>query len=321
MTKQEELEARIAEAQSEGKQLCFLETERHDRLFWEDVITNFAFHAKLEFNIASKMDKKDGVTEVIKYLGFTPEFYEQNSVIFCIDSDSRYVLQDSLTQGKKYVFQTYSYSIENHKCISQNLNRLIRIFDIPFDFTVFLKKYAEIIYPVLLYWIDCLRKNKEEQASEKLLKPLLSIRPSDQIYLPNHAEEELVLLQIQVENWQKTLSHEIDFQDLSSYAHNLGIKPEDSFLYINGHILYDNVITQLLEKMKIETRKKRINELPNETDKEKKQKKDKIGEIDNFFEKESNYKTLLNYNYRDCLHSNHCFLMERIRQDVKQYFG
>jgi len=298
-----------------------LETDRNDRLFWQDVIEHFRPDIKLNFSAANTENKAEGVEEILKFLAFEPEFYAQNPVIFCIDSDFRYVSQDTLTQNKKYIFQTYSYAIENHKCIPQNLNRLIRIFDTKFDFCVFLKNYSETIYLVLLYWIDCLRKNKEEQASETVLKPLLSVRPSNKVNLANHAQEDIDILRNMVENWKENLPDTIDFQNLDSYVRNLGIKPEDSFLYINGHILYDNVITQLLEKMKEAARNKYTSELPSQTPKERKQKGEKVNQINKLFEKEWNYKTLLNINYRDCLHSNHCFLIERIGVDIKTYFN
>lgn len=83
-----------------------------DEIFWGDVFSKFAPTLKINFESHSRDNKfKSGVQEVLKEKEKTGK-----NLILCIDSDFRYLLQDKEISENPYIFQTYTYSIENHKC-------------------------------------------------------------------------------------------------------------------------------------------------------------------------------------------------------------
>lgn len=81
-------------------------------------------------------------------------------LIICVDSDYDYLLQGHTDTSKminenKYIFQTYSYSIENLKCYSKSLHGVCvaAVFkdDKKIDFTELLETYSKIIYELFLW--------------------------------------------------------------------------------------------------------------------------------------------------------------------------
>ena len=90
------------------------------------------------------------MTQCLKYVKYlNPKFF------ICIDSDYRYLLQEQGIDVKHYIFQTYTYSFENHHCYDKGLNELCyRITTLPnnvFDFHQFLKEYSNIVYKLFLW--------------------------------------------------------------------------------------------------------------------------------------------------------------------------
>ena len=93
-----------------------------DEIFWEYVFTKYAPSLKIIFYPHSRDSEfKSGVQEVLKEKDKTGK-----NLILCIDSDFRYLLQDKEINDNPFIFQTYTYSIENHKCAPQNLNRIVK---------------------------------------------------------------------------------------------------------------------------------------------------------------------------------------------------
>ena len=124
-----------------------------DVCFWEDIFRKFAPNLKINFNIYSRDNHlKNGKQEVLKRIEQT-----SHKVILCVDSDSDYLLKNEPVYDHPFIFQTYTYAIENYKIFPYNLNIIAKKCSLPdnpnFCFIQFFVEYSRIIYNVFLYWI------------------------------------------------------------------------------------------------------------------------------------------------------------------------
>ena len=82
------------------------------------------------------------------------------SLIACVDSDYDFLLQGATATSRKinrnrYIFQTYTYAIENHHCFAESLHEVCvqaTLNDRPLiDFAAFMRRYSQITYPLFLW--------------------------------------------------------------------------------------------------------------------------------------------------------------------------
>ena len=127
--------------------------DKDDIVFWSNIFKHFRPNDRFHFIAGSRNERGHetrGVTQCLKYVKYlNPKFF------ICIDSDYRYLLQEQGIDVKHYIFQTYTYSFENHHCYDKGLNELCyRITALPnnvFDFHQFLKEYSNIVYKLFLW--------------------------------------------------------------------------------------------------------------------------------------------------------------------------
>ena len=79
------------------------------------------------------------------------------SLIACVDSDYDFLLQGATNTSRKinrnkYIFQTYTYAIENYHCFAESLHEVCVQATLNdrfiLDFNAYLKRYSEIVYPL-----------------------------------------------------------------------------------------------------------------------------------------------------------------------------
>ena len=82
------------------------------------------------------------------------------SLIACVDSDYDFLLQGATNTSRKinrnrYIFQTYTYAIENYHCFAESLHEVCVQATLNdrfiLDFNAYLKRYSEIVYPLFLW--------------------------------------------------------------------------------------------------------------------------------------------------------------------------
>ena len=82
------------------------------------------------------------------------------SLIACVDSDYDFLLQGATAISRKinrnkYIFQTYTYAIENHHCFAESLHEVCVQATLNdrslIDFAAFMRRYSQIAYPLFLW--------------------------------------------------------------------------------------------------------------------------------------------------------------------------
>ncbi len=347
----------ILTATENGRYIIFAESEEEDKFFWRDVITQFAPEKakskhKITVLLNSKGKKQNGVSEIRKFLRTTKLTLAAQNVLFCIDSDANYLLKDELTQNKSYILQTYTYSIENHKSVPENLNKIVEKYEIEFDFRIFLSKYSKVIYDFFLYWLAIKKIElpiQEELATthipdtefeqiklrrKNLLKPITKeehkkvIEISGAIDIANNGQTILDNIQNKIAVWKVNYATElanIDIDQIKTYLveNNFNILPEEIYLYIRGHNLFgekenDGVILALLFAISDNKRqsKKQMEQEIQDTQLSGEEKWEKKKELYALLA----YEKMANESYKYSFTNQICALMNKIQNDVQKYF-
>ena len=193
------------------------------------------------------------------------------SLVACVDSDYDFLLQGATQQSHKvnnnpYILQTYSYAIENYHCYADSLHEVCvqatlndrSLIDIP----AFMRTYSQTVYPLFLWNIYFYRRNDSHtfpmydfhtctRLSEVELKhpdgALNDVRRRVETKL-NELRRRFPKAQLRVDGLGRDLNR-------------LGLTPDTTYLYIQGHHLMENVVLKLLTPICTALRREREREI------------------------------------------------------------
>ena len=179
-----------------------------------------------------------------------------------------------------------------------------------FDYVKFLKLYSSIIYDLFIYSLHYAKKQSDCFTINDFSD---SIKLLAQVDISSQGQNALKKLKIAIENKIATLE-KISDQQINQFKeelHRFGITPENTYLFIKGHILYENVVCMFLQPIALYLKSKQfkqISELKKDdeeaTNRRNQYKKD-------FIDIELVLRN--NTNYYDC------FLMKKILTDIEKY--
>lgn len=215
--------------------------DSEDELFWKPLLLKNREGAKFNFLYYSqshKGNKTTGVNQCVKYLP-----YLSTQFFICIDSDYRYLLQEDETQTNPFVFQTYTYSFENHLCYLGELSvvceRATNLENSIFDFEQFLLSYSQTVYDAFiwhLYFIKC----DESKFSKSEFTELINLKEHANINDNGGTVVEIlkqrcdsIVTKLQLEN--PTVNIDLE----KAYYESLGVSPFNVYLFVRGHDLFD----------------------------------------------------------------------------------
>lgn len=215
-----------------------------DKPFWSKIFKQYFPEGKFFFLSYSKAMNHQRVSGVEHCLKYTP--YLSSNFFICIDSDYRYITKIREVAIKNYIFQTYTYSIENHYCFAKHIREACYnssgIENTIFDFEKFLKEYSRIIYKLYIWHIYLLKSNKLGLPKQKFNETLTNF---PRLSLENDGELMLKNLRERVDRKIEKLEArhpDIDISEQFKPFHKLGLRPENTYLYIRGHNIYDFII-------------------------------------------------------------------------------
>lgn len=247
---------------------------KNDEIFWGKVLKETCPNKKFRFISASRSisgNMTAGCTQCLQYR----EFLDKNFWI-AIDSDYRYLTEESGIDVYHYVLQTYTYSFENHFCYTKNCERTKEsmlalrgeaakneeeenlteeakakkereeeFFNPDFSFEIFLRNYSRIVYP-LLVWQLYLSEVGEDAFPKSVFHRLLTL-PVGRRSLQKDGESVLMTLK---DRTHKLLSHlrkeypEADMTWYEARCNAQGVHRDNCYLFVRGHQLYDLIIEQ-----------------------------------------------------------------------------
>lgn len=192
-------------------------------------------------------------------------------MIACVDADYDYLIQGATATSAEilsnpYVFHTYAYAIENLQCYAPSLHDVcvavtLNDHDI-FDIGDYLRRYSEIIYPLFVWSIWHYRTPNYGQFTLTEFSTTTDIGNFSIV----HAEQALRHLQGKVSKKEAQLRRKHpnssqSYERLKIELQRLGVEPENTYLYIQGHHLFDKVVVPIMSKVCGQLVRERENEI------------------------------------------------------------
>lgn len=194
-------------------------------------------------------------------------------MIACVDADYDYLkrLPNEMSKAvceNPYVFHTYAYAIENLQCWAPGLHEtcvMVTLMDDPdfFDFEAFYHRYSEIIYPLFVWNILCAR-GKQHGSFD--IGDLLKTIETGKV-VRRFAEDTLTRVKKHVDKTFNTLNNAASQKTLAAYKsldkelRTLGVMPQTTYMFIQGHFLFDHVTIPLMENVCKHLKEKREQEI------------------------------------------------------------
>ena len=241
-----------------------------DIYFWRTVLSEFEDDKRFfEVMLPSKGNLTRGKKSVL--MNFLEGEPLGRDMIACVDADYDYLIQGRTHQSRKvlespYVFHTYVYAIENFQCYAPSLHNVCVSVTLNdhriFDFRAYFAQFSEALFPLFVWSIMFYRNGNY---------PKFSITDLNRIADPggfNVYNPEPSLANIR----RKVRTKINDLQRLFPKAKEeylatkeslkaLGVTPQTTYLYIQGHHLFDTVVSPMLSKVCNLLRQERQNEI------------------------------------------------------------
>lgn len=261
--------ANLLKPKSARKKIVAYVESYDDILFWRTLLDEFE-DKEYYFQVmlpSSKTLVKGKKAALMNRLG---KGLGQN-MIACVDADYDYLLQGTTHTSHQiisspYVFHTYAYAIENYQCYAESLHQVCvmatlndrSIVDIP----VFMQLYSRIIHPLFIWSVWFYRKHLLGKFS---ITDFNSVVHLSQVNL-QCPEEALDTLSQRVKHKLNWLERHYprarkEVTAMHKELQQLGVTPENTYLFVQGHHLVDNVIMKLLNPICTQLRRERESEI------------------------------------------------------------
>lgn len=241
-----------------------------DIYFWRTVLGEFENDKRyFEVMLPSKVNLTRGKKSVL--MNFLEGEPLGKDMIACVDADYDYLLQRRTRQSamvldSPYVFHTYVYAIENFQCYAPSLHNVCVSVTLNdhriFDFRTYFQLYSEVLFP-LFVWSIMLYRNGNY--------PRFSISDFNRISDPggfnmHHPEPSISNVRRKVRTKINDLQRQFpdakeEYLATKADLLALGLTPQTTYLYIQGHHLFDTVVSPILSKVCNVLRQERQNEI------------------------------------------------------------
>lgn len=290
-----------------------------DVAFWRGVFDDYESHdLTFEISVPVREDLAKGKKVVLNMA----EKDISPFMLFCVDSDFDYLFKDQTLSAQiintnAHIFHTYAYAAENFICYAPSLHNIcvkatkndLRIF----DFEKFFADYSKIIYPLFLWYAY------SAQIDSPNIFTLIEFKGSvklNYLEVEDNGGETLLWLERQVEKRLTHLSgqHPDIEQKLHKFAKLLssrGVTPYNTYLFMQGHTLMDNVVMPVLDSVCEKLREISMSRIYNS----KRHGVAFVNEQSNYNNSLQDVRTalLFNENYKDC------FLYRKLKRDIEAY--
>ena len=227
-----------------------------DVFFWRSVLGRYE-DDKLTFDIMlpsrnQHLDrgKKAAISNMLKGVG--------RDMIACVDADYDYILQGATEMSRQmlenpYIFHTYAYAIENFQCYAKGLHETCVMVTLNdhriFNFERFLQSYSQTIWPLLVWHVVFLQRRKMTMHFDMCEFNKVVVLPSVRIQNPKWAIEYLSkkvrAKMFQLERRFPKLKDALP--ETERMLRDLGINDNNTYLYIQGHHLFDLVVSPVVQ--------------------------------------------------------------------------
>lgn len=264
-----ELASKLRPKNAARKVVAYVESY-DDVFFWRSVLQDFETeHIKFEVMLPSRYSLCKGKkAALMNKLG--PRLGDY--MIACVDADYDYLMQGAtpISQtllSSPYILHTYAYAIENYQCYAPALHTACVMSTLNdrdiISLEAFMEEYSKIIWPLFVWSIWA---HKNGQASNYSITAFGQTVTFHDIN-PYHPEKALEHLRERVNRqigWLQRKypkAKESYLKLRQSLQEELGIRPSETYLYIQGHALMEGVVLPLLNPICNMLRREREKEI------------------------------------------------------------
>lgn len=228
-----------------------------DVFFWRMVLGRFEDDTRyFEIMLPTRQShldrgKKAAIASMLHGVG--------RDMIACVDADYDYLMQGASANSRQllespYIFHTYVYSIESYQCYAPGLHDICVMATLNdhhvFDFERYLSEYSRAIYPLFVWNIWCYRTPNYVHFT---LSDFLRIVDPGIVRLRD-VRNALQVVRMKAERKARQLAHEHpefedEREDLERELAQLGVTPDTTYLYIQGHHLFNKVVAPVMQKV------------------------------------------------------------------------
>lgn len=261
--------SKMAPKRQRRRIIAFVESY-DDIAFWRTLLDDFEtdefyFQIMLPSHKSLTKGKKQVLMNLLDSKGLG------NNLIACVDSDYDYLLQDANKQSRllnthPYILHTYAYAIENFQCYADALHEVCvqaTLNDrVIIDFPAFMNSYSQIVYPLFLWHLWFTRQGNSKLFPMGEMSACTCIQEID-IHQP---ERTLNQIEKRVRNQLTRLEKRYAAQQekvkhFGKELEDLGLKPECTYLYMQGHHIFEHVALKLLTPVCTALRREREREI------------------------------------------------------------
>ena len=244
-----------------------------DIYFWRTVLSEFENDKRyFEVMLPSKINLTRGKKSVLmNFIDDQDGDILGRDMIACVDADYDYLMQGRTHQSQRilnspYVFHTYVYAIENFQCYAPSLHNVCVSVTLNdhriFDFRDYFQQFSEAIFPLFVWSVMVYRNGNYQRFS---ITDFCRIADPGGFSVQNPAAS--------INNVRRKVRTKINelqrqFPDAKDeYLRTkadiiaLGVTPQTTYLYIQGHHLFDTVVSPILSKVCNLLRQERQNEI------------------------------------------------------------
>ena len=241
-----------------------------DIYFWRTVLSEFEDDKRyFEVMLPSKVNLTRGKKSVL--MNFLEGEPLGKDMIACVDADYDYLMQGATHASRKilespYVFHTYVYAIENFQCYAPSLHNVCVSVTLNdhriFDFREYFRQFSESLFQLFVWSIMLYRNGNYNK---------FTITDFNRIADPGgfnvqNPEPSLVNVRRKVKTKVNELQRlfpdaKEEYLKTKDDIKALGVTAQTTYLYIQGHHLFDTVVSPILSKVCNLLRQERQNEI------------------------------------------------------------
>lgn len=182
-----------------------------------------------------------------------------HDMIACVDADYDYLIQGATETSREvlrnpYVFHTYAYAIENLQCYAPSLYEVCVATTLNdhaiFNIDEYLRQYSQAIFPLFVWSIWYYRSPNYKEFTISDFNHIIetgnfNLQNAERLIQNVRRKVGARIRQLQNANPDAKESYLAVKEDIK----RLGVTPDTTYLYIQGHSLFDKIVVPMMKKI------------------------------------------------------------------------
>ena len=250
---------RLNSRQARRKIVAYVESY-DDIFFWRSILSHFEDSTRyFEIMLPTRANhlergKKAAIMSLIS------KEKTGKDMIACVDADYDFLMQgftptSKAILGNPFVFHTYAYAIENMQCYAPALHDICVAVTLNddrsvFDFEAYLREFSLAIFPLFVWNIWYYRSTNYKHFTITDFLHCITLSK----FSVEHPEISLALLRQKVARKVQQLQRnnpnaKESYLRVKADIKQLGVSPTETYMYIQGHHLFDCVVSPIIKNV------------------------------------------------------------------------